>query len=213
MKGVGAHAGCAISGVTGATICVAGGMMGRAELGGATVEALATAVREMLSRRIAECHAARLLLLLCRVMIATSSCVRNHRLTFTFIQALHTNARLCSLTRHTLGVILTRHRISKASPQNQGLLHGRGHRRSQSQGHTRGASSRDVCMHRAPCAGPLLGARGGGSASVHVRPPDAPDACARPRRRRPRRWRRRRQPPLSAARSALETALRGYNAP
>ena len=31
MKGVGAHAGCAMSGVTGATIGVAGGMMGRAE--------------------------------------------------------------------------------------------------------------------------------------------------------------------------------------
>ena len=52
MKGVGARAGCAMSGVTGATIGVAGGMMGRAELGGAAVEALATAVREMLSRRI-----------------------------------------------------------------------------------------------------------------------------------------------------------------
>ena len=52
MKGVVARAGCAMSGVTGATIGVAGGMMGRAELGGAAVEALATAVREMLSRRI-----------------------------------------------------------------------------------------------------------------------------------------------------------------
>jgi hypothetical protein len=52
MKGAGARAGCAMSGVVGATIGVAGGMMGRAELGGAAVEALATAVREMLSRRI-----------------------------------------------------------------------------------------------------------------------------------------------------------------
>ena len=52
MKGAGARAGCAMSGVMGATIGVAGGMMGRAELGGAAVEALATAVREMLSRRI-----------------------------------------------------------------------------------------------------------------------------------------------------------------
>ena len=52
MKGVGARAGCAMSGVKGATIGVAGGMMDRAELGGAAVEALATAVREMLSRRI-----------------------------------------------------------------------------------------------------------------------------------------------------------------
>ena len=205
MKGAGARAGCAMSGVVGATIGVAGGMMGRAELGGSDGRGAGDGGPRD----------------------ALSTCRSPHR--FHKGQKSHTDSHSHSpkhftptldrrsLTRHTHVVILTRHRISKASPQNQGLLHGRGHRRSQSQGHTRGASSRDVCMHRAPCAGPLLGARGGGSASVHasvhVRPPDAPDACARPRRRRPRRWRRRRQPPLSAARSALETALRGYNAP